>query len=99
MLPGISLGLHPNISRGGTYHSGRGHLRPNAWNPELFKTPNTFVESVKDDGIYDAINRGISRATGDIIGLMHSDDFFAHNEVLSAVAKPAFVGAVLMACR
>lgn len=42
--------------------------------------------SEPDRGIYDAINRGIERASGDIIGLMHSDDFFAHSEVIAKVA-------------
>ncbi len=41
--------------------------------------------SQPDGGIYDAINRGIKRATGDVIGLMHSDDFFAHEFVLANV--------------
>lgn len=45
----------------------------------------TFVISERDFGIYDAINRGIARATGDVIGLMHSDDFFASNDVLTKV--------------
>ncbi|WP_435201442.1 glycosyltransferase family 2 protein [Qipengyuania sp. 902] len=48
---------------------------------------NAAVVSEKDDGLYDAINRGISRATGDIIGLMHSDDFFAGPDVLATVAR------------
>jgi glycosyltransferase len=48
---------------------------------------NTFVISARDGGIYDAINRGIARATGDVIGLLHSDDFFAHDHVLEKVAK------------
>lgn len=47
----------------------------------------TNLESGVDAGIYDAINRGIERSSGDVIGLMHSDDFFANNEVLSWVAK------------
>lgn len=42
--------------------------------------------SEPDAGIYDAINRGIRRATGDVIGLMHSDDVFAHDLVLESVA-------------
>lgn len=46
----------------------------------------TVIVSERDDGIYDAINRGIGNATGDIIGLMHSDDFFAHDQVLERVA-------------
>lgn len=46
----------------------------------------TRLCSERDGGIYDAINRGIARATGDVIGLMHSDDFFAHDRVLEEVA-------------
>lgn len=42
--------------------------------------------SERDLGIYDAINRGIARATGDVIGLMHSDDYFAHDQVLERIA-------------
>lgn len=47
----------------------------------------TRLFSERDHGIYDAINRGISRATGDVIGLMHSDDFFASSNVLAKVAE------------
>lgn len=45
----------------------------------------TFV-SEPDKGIYDAINKGIRASSGEVIGLLHSDDRFAHDEVLSAVA-------------
>lgn len=47
----------------------------------------THLVSEPDDGIYDAINRGIARASGDVVGLMHSDDFFAHSRVLERVAE------------
>lgn len=47
---------------------------------------NTHLVSLPDGGIYDAINKGISRATGDVIGLMHSDDYFAANDILAKVA-------------
>lgn len=46
----------------------------------------TRLVSERDQGIYDAINRGISRASGEIVGLMHSDDFFADDRVLEKVA-------------
>lgn len=46
----------------------------------------TKLESIKDGGIYEALNRGISRATGDVIGMLHSDDVLANTEVLSRVA-------------
>ena len=42
--------------------------------------------SEQDDGIYDALNKGIRNATGDVIGFVHSDDFLAHNGVLTRIA-------------
>lgn len=45
------------------------------------------VVSEPDGGIYDALNKGIALAAGDVIGLMHSDDFFAHDRVLEKVAS------------
>ena len=39
--------------------------------------------SEKDKGIYDAMNKGVSRSTGDIIGILNSDDFFTSNDVIS----------------
>lgn len=42
--------------------------------------------SEKDDGIYDAINKGIKKSTGDIIGILHSDDYFYKNAI-SIVAR------------
>jgi glycosyltransferase involved in cell wall biosynthesis len=40
-----------------------------------------------DLGIYDAMNKGIKMSTGDIIGILNSDDFFTSNIVLATVAK------------
>ena len=37
--------------------------------------------------MYEAINKGIRAATGDIVGLMHSDDFFFDNHVVSDIVK------------
>jgi len=45
------------------------------------------LESGTDTGIYDAINQGIRRASGDIIGLLHADDRLATPNVLESVAK------------
>lgn len=42
--------------------------------------------SEKDNGLYDAMNKGIWMATGDIIGILNSDDFFTSNDVLEKVA-------------
>jgi glycosyltransferase involved in cell wall biosynthesis len=38
--------------------------------------------SEKDNGVYDAINKGIMAATGDIVGVLHADDCFTHNDVI-----------------
>lgn len=42
--------------------------------------------SEPDHGIYDAMNKGISLATGDVVGILNSDDFYAHPRVLEKVA-------------
>ncbi|NNL54879.1 MAG: glycosyltransferase [Woeseia sp.] len=49
-------------------------------------TDQTLLVSEPDNGIYDGINRGISRATGDVIGLLHSDDFFGGPATLEKIA-------------
>jgi len=43
--------------------------------------------SEKDEGIYSAINTGIQLATGDILGILHSDDFYVDNQVISKVVQ------------
>ncbi|UFS55394.1 glycosyltransferase [Comamonadaceae bacterium M7527] len=49
--------------------------------------PNLVLSSEKDMGIYDAMNKGLDRATGDIIGFLNADDFYADAEVLTRVAQ------------
>jgi glycosyltransferase involved in cell wall biosynthesis len=39
-----------------------------------------------DKGIYDALNKGVAAATGEIIGFLHSDDVYARDDVISTVA-------------
>lgn len=46
----------------------------------------TYVRE-KDDGIYDALNKGINAATGDVIGFIHADDFIADEFTLKHVAE------------
>lgn len=43
--------------------------------------------SEKDKGIYDAMNKGIKMATGDVVGILNADDFFYSNDTLSKIAK------------
>lgn len=43
------------------------------------------VKCEPDHGIYDAMNKGIRMATGDVIGILNSDDFYTHPQVLSRV--------------
>lgn len=47
----------------------------------------TRMVSEPDKGIYDAMNKGISLATGDVIGILNADDFYADETVLSQVAE------------
>lgn len=42
--------------------------------------------SEKDKGLYDAMNKGVGMATGDVVGILNSDDFFTTNDVLEKVA-------------
>jgi len=47
----------------------------------------TVLVSEQDNGLYDAMNKGISLATGDVIGLINSDDLFCDPDALNKVAK------------
>jgi glycosyltransferase involved in cell wall biosynthesis len=42
--------------------------------------------SEKDQGLYDALNKGIARATGDVVALLHSDDFYISHTVIENYA-------------
>lgn len=41
-----------------------------------YKNKISLIISEPDRGMYEAINKGLKLATGDIVGLLHSDDFF-----------------------
>ncbi len=51
-----------------------------------YKEKISKVISEKDSGLYDALNKGIAMATGDVIGLLHSDDFYIDNNVVQKYA-------------
>ena len=55
----------------------------------LYKKNNPEVKfiSEKDNGVYDALNKGLNLATGDVIGFVHSDDFLKSNTILSEIAS------------
>ena len=53
---------------------------------KLKNNDTTFISS-KDNGIYEAINKGIDLASGDIIGILHSDDFYENESVISDVIE------------
>jgi glycosyltransferase involved in cell wall biosynthesis len=49
--------------------------------------PDTLVISEKDNGMYDALNKGLDLVDGDIVGVLHSDDIFYNSDTLAEVAK------------
>lgn len=57
---------------------------------DLIKKHEDFVSfwsSSKDNGIYDAMNKGLKKATGDYIGFLHSDDMFFSDDVLKKISE------------
>lgn len=52
------------------------------------------IFSEPDEGIYDALNKGMALTTGEVIGLVHSDDVLAHPQALAMIAA-AFADSVV----
>jgi glycosyltransferase involved in cell wall biosynthesis len=51
-----------------------------------YKSRISRIVSEKDNGLYDALNKGITLATGDVIGILHSDDFYTSDQVIEKMA-------------
>ena len=53
---------------------------------KYIKNINIFIAE-KDDGIYDALNKGVALATGDVIGILHADDLLENNDILYKISN------------
>ena len=56
----------------------------------ILKSYDSFISkwiSEPDKGIYDAMNKAIKMATGEVVGILNSDDFYANHQILAQVAK------------
>ena len=51
------------------------------------KNDNLIIISEKDNGIYDALNKGIKQASGEIIGFLHADDIYADNDAIKYIVE------------
>lgn len=54
---------------------------------EKYKSAINYFVSEKDKGMYDALNKGIEVASGDVVGILNSDDMLASTDVISAIAN------------
>jgi glycosyltransferase involved in cell wall biosynthesis len=52
-----------------------------------YKHKISQIISEPDNGIYDAMNKGIHLAKGNVVGLLNADDIYANNKVISAIMQ------------
>jgi glycosyltransferase involved in cell wall biosynthesis len=62
-----------------------------------YQDPSVKLISEPDDGIYDAMNKGIALATGEIIGILNADDVYNDNHVIEKIAA-VFKDSTIDAC-
>ena len=93
-LAAVAMQTHTDIehlvidgaSEDGTLEIVRGHA-----------TPQLRLISESDKGIYDAMNKGLAKATGEVVGFLNSDDFYIDDAVLAKIAN-AFQDPAVDAC-
>ena len=54
---------------------------------QSFPSEHVRVVSEPDEGLYDAMNKGVRLATGDVVGILNADDAYAHDRVLAEVLE------------
>ena len=64
---------------------------------DSYKAHIAKIFSEPDQGIYDAMNKGIQMAMGEVIGILNADDFYPSNEILSRVEE-VFADKNIQAC-
>jgi len=52
-----------------------------------YESKFNVIISENDSGMYDALNKGVRIANGDVIGILNTDDIFTNNNILSSIAK------------
>ena len=84
----VGIGEHPDIL--GAIQDQVDVIAKEEERIEIIKKYEKYIscwKSEDDDGLYDALNKGVKSATGEFIGFLHSDDFFSSSEVIAYIAN------------